>query len=90
MDTVIGILVVVLVAIGIMSIMIGALVITAKEIASTIKGINLDKDADEKVKFIGPTTTHFGRAPAPRKNNMPKNRGKTFIGPKNRKNWGIH
>lgn len=53
MNTVIGILVVVLVAICVMSIVVGvSMVITAKEIADAITSIGFDNDADGRIKFI--------------------------------------
>ena len=47
---------------------------TSNELTEAIQNINFGK-----VKFIGPTSSHFGRAPVP-KNGMTKNR----------KDWGIH
>ena len=91
MDILIGAVVFVLLAIMVLAIVACAIMTsTAKELTEAIKGIGFDKDANGRVRFIGPATTQFGRAPAPRKGNMPKNRDKAFIGPKNRKDWGIH
>ena len=75
MNIVIGILVVVLIAIGVMSIAIGILmIITAKEIADAIKSFNLDKDADGRVKFIESETTQVGRSPTSKKSNKSNSR----------------
>lgn len=95
MDILIGAVVFVLLAALVLAIAVCAMMIsTAKELTKAIRSINFDKDDDgkeslDKVKFMGPTSSHFGRSPAP-KNGMKKGKNNMFIGPKNRKNWGIH
>jgi hypothetical protein len=62
------------------------------ELTNAINGLretHKGNSKDNEVKFIGPTSSHFGRAPVP-KNGMKKDKNNKFIGPKNRKNWGIH
>jgi hypothetical protein len=63
------------------------------ELTNAINGLremHKGNSKDDEVKFIGPTTSQFGRSPAPMKGNLKKSKGNKFIGPKNRKSWGIH